>query len=161
MSSPSTTLWSNIDTTLIPGCNLKTWLFSTAINPPGLKYLFPTIQATVDAWKSLLSFKWAHLSTKAFPIPLESFQMLSPDLTIPNWLKGQVKHTSELHVRLANKIFSRIQTFYNTPDKDFLNYYRIQHCLSSYPHLKGSILTALWNFYFTTSTTIRDTKASP
>lgn len=72
------TLSGNIEATMVPGSNFKTWLFSTAINPPGLKSLSPTIQVVVNAWKSLLSSKWLHLPIKSLPISLKSLQLLSP-----------------------------------------------------------------------------------
>lgn len=134
-----TTLWGNIENNTIPGPNLKYWLFSTSASVTNIHLYSPTIQASIKAWKILHNHKWPSLTTKHIQVPLQTLHLLSPDLTIPNWLLTHASYTAELRNTIKQKPFSLIQTIYKAPTSDFLTYHQIQTCLSTHTKIEGTL----------------------
>lgn len=143
------TLWGNIENNATPGPNLACWLYSTSAQITNTHLYSPTIQASVKAWKILHNTKWLSLTTKPIHVPIQTLRLLSPDLTIPNWLLPQTSTTEELRNTIQHKPFTVIQSTHKAPTSDFLTYLRIQSCLSRNPSIEGSLPNKLWSFYFT------------
>lgn len=147
-----TTLWSAIENNETPGPNLTDWLFSTPVNNHSLLQYSPPIQATIKAWRILHHTRWSRLPTKPLLIPINTLKHLTPDLLFPQWLSDKIKYTQDLRNITSTKSYPQVQKEYSAPTKDFLTYYRLKKCLTTYPSLEGALPIKLWEFFFSDNT---------
>lgn len=125
-------LWEELERCLVPGRNLKLWLYSLHSKS---KHLSPTILASVKTWWKFISMPWLNTPRALTKLPISILALLIPGIN--TWPKDT--QLNDLVLNSRTKSFNQLQSDLNISNTLYYQYLQIAHCIHHNPHLLAPI----------------------
>lgn len=127
--------WLELEKMQTPGKTLADLLLTCRIHSHIHLYISPTMEATLQAWKTFSSLEFTDQVMKPLPLTILSLLLIIPDLHITQWMAKGIKVEEDLMVGPTPRTFRALQIEYGLVDNDQYRYLQIVHFLHKIPKI--------------------------
>lgn len=101
--------WQELEESQTSGNNLYDLLMTSKLIPIITTTLSPSMKASLQAWKVLITMQDVDPPTVSLPLPISSLDGIIPDLHIKHWLDKGIKTINDLMIGPTIKTFRAVQ----------------------------------------------------
>lgn len=127
----NSTRWKELERNQTQGNHLYHFLLASQHSSLQTTSLSPTIMASFQAWKLLLTTPFQNSTTTLLTLPLLSLSIIIPNLNVTRWVEKGIKGIDDPLIGTCPKTFSSLQIEYGLSNLDYYTYLQINHFICS------------------------------